>query len=362
MRAAAIKQELAALGVPCGDCFEKADLERRLASARKKASVPATAAGGSARPAEDDGRRQGAAPRSVRLPMRKIRSSAAAPKEYLLLPLRLGGPVASAIASHDFVIDTGSSSTLVDARFARRALGLAPGAGTPSRGLGGMGAAGGQGRQVPLDDVSLGDLPCRSIQAVVMDLSYAGLGDAVAGIVGLDVLKQFDVDFDFPALSMTFSEPGAAAVPVYAQGLVLAASAALPFGLPALKVKINDGPEVTAILDMGSALSLINWRTARAAGLSPTTPGVRPAPMTVVGIGGGSMPMSLTTLKAVRIQMADKRDKELALQPPFTAIGDLPALDKLGAGMIMGLDVLASLRILIPSFGSSVCIGKSPSA
>eukprot|EP00850_Spirogloea_muscicola_P011714 SM000073S21490 [mRNA] locus=s73:540716:542382:- [translate_table: standard] len=360
MRAAAIKQELAALGVPCGDCFEKADLKRRLASARK-AVPPAAEAGGSGL-AEDGGRRRGAAPHSVRLAMRKIRSSAAAPKEYLLLPLRLAGPVTSTIASHDFVIDTGSSSTLVDARFAWRALGLAPGAGTPSRGLGGMGAAGGQGRQVPLDNVSLGDLQCHSIQAVVMDLSYAGLGDAVAGIVGLDVLKQFDMDFDFPALSMTFSEPGAAAVPVHSQGLVLAASAALPFGLPALKVKINDGPEVTAILDMGSALSLINWRTARAAGLSPTTPGVRSAPMTVVGIGGGSMPMSLTTLKAVRIQMADTRDKELALRPPFTAIGDLPALDALGAGMIMGLDLLASLRILIPSFASSVYIGKSPSA
>jgi hypothetical protein len=44
-----------------------------------------------------------------------------------------------------------------------------------------------------------------------MDLANTGLSPSIAGIMGLNILAQFDVEFDFPNERISFYQAGAAA-------------------------------------------------------------------------------------------------------------------------------------------------------
>ncbi|GJP35959.1 hypothetical protein CLOM_g20497 [Closterium sp. NIES-68] len=66
------------------------------------------------------------------------------------------------------------------------------------------------------------------MQAVVLDLQYTGLPVSVAGIVGLSFLSAFDMDFDFPASSLTIMLSGAA----LAAAGIWAAGGTIPLPLP----------------------------------------------------------------------------------------------------------------------------------
>ncbi|CAM6009332.1 unnamed protein product [Sphagnum balticum] len=196
MRVGAIKKELDALGVAYGDCFEKDELVRRLATVyiTKENRAPVAAADRILDKA------------IAHISMRKLKSTVASPKEYLLVPLTIGnqGPF-------DFLLDTGSSTTLISPFIAHGKLGIPRGSGEMSRGLGGMGDRGIETREVLLPPIVLEGYSCKPVKGVIMDLANTGLSPSIAGIMGLNILAQFDVEFDFPNEQISFYEAGAAA-------------------------------------------------------------------------------------------------------------------------------------------------------
>jgi len=91
--------------------------------------------------------------------MRKLKSTVASPKEYLLVPLTIGnqGPF-------DFLLDTGSSTTLISPFIAHGKLGIPCGSGEMSRGLGGMGERGIETREVLLPPIVLEGYSCKPVK------------------------------------------------------------------------------------------------------------------------------------------------------------------------------------------------------
>lgn len=95
----------------------------------------------------------------TRLAMRKLKSTAASPKEYIIIPLTFGSH-----GTFDFLLDTGSSTTLVSPYVAHSKLGIPPGSGQLCRGLGGMGDGGLDMRRISLPGMSIGGKACKPVE------------------------------------------------------------------------------------------------------------------------------------------------------------------------------------------------------
>ena len=89
--------------------------------------------------------------------------------------------------------------------------------------------------------VTCGDLNDVVIaQGIVMDLASAGLPPSVAGIVGLNILSQYDVEFHFLKEQIAFYAVGAAnRGDCDMQGLQKLALAPVQYSLPGLQVRDN---------------------------------------------------------------------------------------------------------------------------
>ncbi|GJP30298.1 hypothetical protein CLOM_g458 [Closterium sp. NIES-68] len=295
--------------------------------------------------------------------MRRLATTAREPREYVILPLEVAGK-----GPFDFLLDTGSSTTLVSPHFAYNTIGLSTNEGRMTQGLGGMGPEGKQGRELLLPDVRLGEFRFGPMQAVVLDLQYTGLPVSVAGIVGLSFLSAFDMDFDFPASSLTIMLSGAAlaAAGIWAaggtippppsaasqgldfEGLAMLAPATVPFNLPAVQISVNGRHLETAILDMGSGLSLITKAVASRAGITPTNIGVA----SMVDVGGGTTQMGGAIADLFLItKQGGPAGGASGGRIPFTSlpmiVGDLPALAVMGAGAVVGMDVLKRTRCVV---------------
>lgn len=153
-------------GVSYRDCFEKEDLVKRLARERRRTWH--------------------------RLPMRKLKSTAASPKEYIIIPLTFGN-----LGTFDFLLDTGCSTTLVSPQVAHNKLGILPGSGTMSRGLGGMGDGGLAMRKISLPAMNIGGKLCKSVevrrlgdwmQCVTIYLSSCSTFVDVVGVLRLNLV------------------------------------------------------------------------------------------------------------------------------------------------------------------------------
>ncbi|CAI5467104.1 unnamed protein product [Closterium sp. Yama58-4] len=301
----------------------------------------------------------------LRMPMRRLATTAREPREYVILPLEVAGK-----GPFDFLLDTGSSTTLVSPGFAYGTIGLSTNEGRMTQGLGGMGPEGKQGRELLLPDVRLGEFRFGPTQAVVLDLQYTGLPGSVAGIMGLSFLSAFDMDFDFPSSTLTIMHSGAALAaagkwtaggtipppPSAAaaasqgldfEGLAMLAPATVPFNLPAVQISVNGKHLETAILDMGSGLSLITTAVASRAGITPSSIGVA----SMVDVGGGTTQMGGAVADLFLITKQGGPAGTSGGRIPFTShpmiVGDLPALAVMGAGAVMGMDVLKRTRCVV---------------
>jgi len=334
MRVGAIKKELDALGVAYGDCFEKDELVRRLATVyiTKENRAPVAAADRMLDKA------------IAHISMRKLKSTVASPKEYLLVPLTIGnqGPF-------DFLLDTGSSTTLISPFIAHGKLGIPRGSGEMSRGLGGMGDRGIETREVLLPPIVLEGYSCKPVKGVIMDLANTGLSPSIAGIMGLNILAQFDVEFDFPNERISFYEAGAAAKgDCNMEGMQKLVMSFGQYSLPGLKVEMGPGNVQSAIIDLGSSLSVTNPVIARAAGavMGGAVPG-----LSGVGIGGQKMVFSNARIDvSLCTEQKVGSSKELLLKGVQFAVGNLPAMQAIDCNVILGLNVFSKTRLLLSMF------------
>ncbi|KAG0604051.1 hypothetical protein M758_10G140400 [Ceratodon purpureus] len=321
MRVGAIKQELDALGVSYRDCFEKEELVNRLALERKRKRVVK-------RPVD-----------LTRLPMRKLKSTAASPKEYIIIPLTFGS-----YGTFDFLLDTGSSTTLVSPYVAHSKLGIPPGSGQLSRGLGGMGDGGLDMRSISLPAMSIAGKPCKPVQGIIMDLVSTGLPPSVSGIVGLNVLSQFDVEFDFVKEHITLFELGAVDKGHCSmEGLQKLAVAPISFSLPGVQVDMGGGNVQTALIDLGSSLSVTTPSIAKLSGAT-----LERSALSGVGVGGQQMAFSKAFIDVTMFteQNNSPSDKIVFRKVAF-AVGDLPAMQAIKCNIILGLNVFNRTRLVL---------------
>ena len=329
LRAKQIKQFLALCGGASGASrfFEKEDLARALADAWLAK--------------RDD---------AVRVPLRQIVGMPGNPRAgYVLITLDVGANGGLV----DFLIDSGATAALVSPKL-REMIGDECREGAAIRGLGSMGETVRQ--KITIDAVSVGSETLGPLDAVVTDLSAAGLPDVVGGLLGLDFLSRFECDFDFAEKTIRLHRRGAIACGALdVAGLVEVPLATHPTGLKTVRIRLNGCEPFPAVVDMGSFLSVVNWMAAARGGVAPDSPETRPSELTATGIDGRTMPMATAPFD---LEVCGREEEEGATKSSLTSdyrgrccVGDLPAFAALGAETApfasMGLDVLGRGRTVV---------------
>jgi len=240
-----------------------------------------------------------------------------------LVPVRLDGGLAR------MVLDTGAArSVITRAAALRLGLSLDPWVQTTLRG------AGGQLETHRNADVRMAAIgPARLLQrpsepGLSLAVTSSGL-DGADGLLGGDILRYFDLDLDVPHGRMALRQagrsragPGAVPLTPLWPDLLLA-----PVAL--------QGQELTALVDTGSSVSLVNARGLDRLGLSQAAMADDP-PAATAAIGG-RFPVRVHRFTALRLGA-------LGVPAPMllTAFVPEPAFD-----LILGMDVLGRQRVVV---------------
>eukprot|EP00854_Cymbomonas_tetramitiformis_P020141 gene20141-24109_t len=323
------------------------------------------------------------------LPMRRLQlPQQAVGRDYILIQIKIQGK-----GPYDFMLDSGLTGELITPHL-RTTLGEAFGAADDTSVTGF--AAGGVtsastlvalsgatlcgGDFTRMDGSKADELDLPELRAFVTDFPQEHMDpahDPVEGMLGMEVLSLFDVDFDFPAGRLRLWAPGTAARKAIQGGLVEVPAAVLnETGLLGIRLtsaqQLAGSQPIVGIIDCGSSFSVVNWAGAELLGLPPK--GDRAAysnSPTILGIGVDGRPQPLPT-KEVRLtfsgQVLPKASTggKLRFAPPpefwqpwdpvQMAVGDLPAFSKLlgdgrsafkGPAALIGLDVLAQRRVIL---------------
>ena len=95
-------------------------------------------------------------------------------------------------------------------------------------------------QRVKIESVSVGSRELGALDAVVTDLAASGLPPVIGGLIGLDFLAKFEVEFDFVKKTLTFHKPGAVACGALdTTSLVDVALATHPTGLKTVRCRLN---------------------------------------------------------------------------------------------------------------------------
>ena len=246
------------------------------------------------------------------------------------------------------VLDTGANLTMLTQTAARR-LGLVQEAGiaVDTVSAGGAGVAG----AARIGGLLLGELevPDRLVGVVPISLPRWA-GGQVDGLLGTDVLAEYDVELDLPNGTVTLyrARPCPEAVPPWPAPFQTLERRDVSPGTLFVPVWL-DGVGLTALLDTGTSLTVVTPRVAWAAGVpgevlarAPVLQGVTPGPN------------SLTT-RAVRFRELRLGDE--TLRGPMLLVGPLPS--SAGDGLLGG-DYLASRRVWL-SFATGQVFVARPS-
>ena len=177
------------------------------------------------------------------------------------------------------------------------------------------------------------------VEAVVLPDRADGV--RLPGIVGLDVMGAYVVEFDAPAGRVALHPAGTSARSIGGKGMKATKAVRLRGGLLGLPVSIN-GARGIAVLDTGARDSRINWRFARAAGLRPDSPGL----VDDGAIQGATN--SAVTAKRGRIGTVDLGG--IRRTGVSARVVDLPVFEAFGVAdrpaMILGMDLLKDVHLV----------------
>jgi hypothetical protein len=209
--------------------------------------------------------------------------------------------------------------------------------------------------------------------------------DPVEGMLGMELMDQFDVDFDFPNSRLRLWSPGS--VRKVAEGIegmvaidavVVNETRLLGFRVASAastsNAKKDNGVETQpylGLVDCGSSFSIVNWAAASFLGLPPKGDAAYQKYPQVQGMGVDGLPQILPTYKVQLSYVGDPIIPSASTQsmifqsPPSAwkpwdpislAIGDLPVFTQLlgdgrtpykGPAGIIGLDILSQRRVIL---------------
>lgn len=359
-------------------------------------------------------------------PMRRLKlPRMAAGREYVIVQLKIDGK-----GPYDFMVDTGLTAELITPHL-QKSLGIGAekskeGASVVVEGLGAGGKTAPE-KFVELSGVTLcsdydleeeqngystntnknkegsAELVLPKLHAIVTDFSQEHMDpmhDPVEGMLGMEMLELFDVDFDFPAGRLRFWAPGTAAAVAKRDGLVEIPAAVINESL-LLGIRVTSGKQVNkqqqppktkaatatatatartstarqpfiGIIDCGSSFSAVNWAAAELLDLPPKSKKLAYLGSPVIlGVGVDKKPLPLPT-KTVQFTFVgdytqDEKTQNIVKfeQPPDNwkpwkptkvGIGDLPIFELLlgeenvkfkGPAAVIGMDILSQRRIIL---------------
>lgn len=271
---------------------------------------------------------------------------------HVSVPVSLGG-----LAPLWLDVDLGAEMGLLWPA-ARKALG------ERAAGMGGT-MVEGYGGQVPaeivlVDTTRLGNLVRTSAQYLVIDLETQmhitpSKTHPISGLVGRDLLRKYDLAFDFPAHRLRIYAPTDSA-----QGLERIKGMACVANLMqdrtemiVVPVTVN-GHKTAGFLDTGARLTTMDWELAQQVGITPDSKGVAPVKEWSGGVGGE---IKEYTVPDIHISMGSipLRDRELRfgkeIMPTAASLGD----DQ--PHLILALNSINDRVLFVSTSTNQVCLG-----
>jgi predicted aspartyl protease len=237
---------------------------------------------------------------------------------------------------YPFVIDTGAEGAALYRSFARQR-GFEPLEGKFERLQGQTGDA--SLPLITLGSMSVDGRTVGQIEAVVLPDRADGM--ALHGIVGLDLLSAYAVEFDMGRGQVALHDPDELVAGGVLTGMRATPAVRLPGGLLGFAVTIN-GAKGVAVLDTGARDSRINGRFAHAARLN-----FDPAEPASGGVihGATNAPIRTRSATVSSIEFGSIRHSDAVVR-----VVDLPVFEALGIArqpaMILGMDLLKSVHLV----------------
>jgi len=259
------------------------------------------------------------------------------------IPIKMaqGLPLVSVIAGgHEttLIIDTGAELTMLSDAAAQRR-GLRPHRAYPRTMSGLNGAVVAESADVSL---TAGGVALSNFGVLVGSVSLPALaGTTPDGLLGADILSNFEADLDIPhgVLHLYRGDSCASVEPTWAQNYAAIAANRSLHNRLFFPVMV-DGHRLAAIFDTGAQHSIIDQRSARAVGVDGEVLKRDPA-ATFHGITGPAAPTHVHRFG--RLVVGDE-----TLANPLLIVGKLDLED---ANLILGMDYLRSHRVWL-SYGS----------
>lgn len=246
---------------------------------------------------------------------------------HVVAPIRIDGG-----DQHLFVVDTGAEGSAVYSRFAREAgLELAG----QEKIVGQTGAA-----SLPLRLIARLELDGRTVGPITAsELPDRPDGAVMAGIIGIDVMGRYLVDFDLPSARIALLDGAKAQTLITSLGLATTARA-VNGGLLAVPVQVN-GVTGWGVIDTGARETRINTRFATLAKVEADATGTD---VTVHGATNSATQLRPGKTRTVLLLGQDIAEAKVR-------IADLPVFEAFGLkdepAMIIGADYLGHFRLLI---------------
>lgn len=210
-------------------------------------------------------------------------------------------------------------------------------------------------------------------------------------MLGMEVLEQFDVDFDFPAGRLRLWKPHTVESVARKNNLAsidaLVVNETLLLGfrlVNALSTKDSSGDGVATqpflgVVDCGASFSVVNWQAANLLGLPSQNDKSWKKKPAVTGVGVDGKPQLLSTTDIQLSYVGGQKTKASFTAPPSdfmpwdkiqVAVGDLPVFTQLlgdgrtpykGAAGIVGLDILTQRRLILETSSTrqrKIYVGK----
>ena len=196
--------------------------------------------------------------------------------------------------------------------------------------------------ELELRNLTIGtvEVPRKTVRVGPIEIVNA-LSGPLDGVLGADILHNFDIDLDLPGRRMILyrGQSCAAASPAWAQPYARIAAGRSPNNRLFFPVQL-DGRRITALFDTGAQFSVLSTRTALGLGVNEAVM-ARDPPVTVRGADGQQLRAHAHRFFRLEVDGEVIRNVEI----------DVTEISLNEADLVLGIDLLGSRRVWI-SYGS----------